>query len=99
MTPEIEWPDLLDLFTTGREMPKKKLKSLSEQVGGDHYKSWPIEVLEFWAANWEHLPATEGAIVKYVCRWRDKDGLKDLRKARHLLDFLIEHEEEKSGKE
>lgn len=73
----------------------KKLKSLGTQIGGNHYKSWPIEVLEFWAANHEHLPATEGAIVKYVCRWRNKDGLKDLRKARHLLDFLIEYEERK----
>jgi len=32
-------------------------------------------------------------IVKYVRRYRKKDGLKDLRKARHYLDKLIELEQ------
>lgn len=35
----------------------------------------------------------DGSAVKYVCRWQEKDGIKDLRKARHLLDELIRLEE------
>lgn len=35
----------------------------------------------------------EGNICKYVARWREKDGLRDLVKARVYLDALIAHEE------
>jgi len=36
------------------------------------------------------LSYTEGAIVKYVARWRYKNGAEDLRKARWYLERLIE---------
>lgn len=35
----------------------------------------------------------EGNIMKYVYRWKEKDGVKDLRKARTYLDALIAYEE------
>ena len=35
----------------------------------------------------------EGNIMKYVYRWREKDGLKDLRKASDYLHAIIAHEE------
>lgn len=35
----------------------------------------------------------EGNIMKYVYRWKEKDGLKDLRKAADYLHALIAHEE------
>ena len=31
----------------------------------------------------------EGNVVKYVCRWRQKGGVGDLRKAQHYLDEAI----------
>ena len=34
----------------------------------------------------------EANIVKYVSRWRGKNGLEDLLKARHYIDLLIELE-------
>jgi|TARA_R110000823_G_C15712087_1_gene477671 hypothetical protein len=34
----------------------------------------------------------EGNIIKYVVRWKRKNGVDDLRKARHYLDKLIEME-------
>ena len=40
----------------------------------------------------------EGNICKYVVRWREKDGLKDLYKARDYLNALIAHEELLSDK-
>jgi len=40
----------------------------------------------------------EGNICKYVVRWREKDGLKDLEKARIYLNALIAHEELKETK-
>jgi hypothetical protein len=58
------------------------------QVGGDHYKKQRIEHWDWVAAN--DLDYFQGNITKYVSRWRDKDGLKDLEKARHYLDKYIE---------
>jgi len=58
------------------------------QVEGSHYKSKAIQPWDFIAAN--NLGYFEGNIVKYVSRWRDKGGVKDLEKARHYLDKLIE---------
>lgn len=34
-----------------------------------------------------------GNIIKYVWRYNNKNGLEDLRKARHYLDWLIESQE------
>ena len=61
------------------------------QVGGAHYKGMPIQPVQYILAN--GLPFVEGAVVKYVSRWRAKGGVEDLKKARHFLDMLIEHEE------
>ena len=40
-----------------------------------------------------NVPFAEGNIMKYVFRWREKDGLKDLVKARTYLNALIAHVE------
>lgn len=40
-----------------------------------------------------NVPFAEGNIMKYVFRWKEKDGLRDLVKARVYLDALIAHEE------
>lgn len=39
------------------------------------------------------VPFSEGNIMKYVFRWREKDGLRDLYKARDYLLALIAHAE------
>lgn len=41
----------------------------------------------------KQVPFAEGNIMKYVFRWREKDGLGDLYKARDYLNALIAHEE------
>lgn len=61
------------------------------QVGGDHYKGMPIQPFHYIHLN--GLGFAEGCVVKYVSRWRKKNGVEDLRKARHFLDLLIEMEE------
>lgn len=57
------------------------------QVGGDHYKKMPIQPAVFCHLN--GIPKLEGDVIAYVARWRDKNGLEDLLKARHTLDILI----------
>ena len=63
-----------------------------KQVGGDHYKVKPIQPWDFIAAN--NLDFFQGAVVKYVCRYKDKDGLKDLEKAKHYIEKMIEMAEQ-----
>jgi hypothetical protein len=67
--------------------------ALDVQVTGDHYKSLKIQPIEYIHAN--GIPFAEGSVIKYVTRWRDKGGIKDLEKARHFLDLLIELESRK----
>jgi predicted transcriptional regulator len=64
------------------------------QVGGDHYSKMAIQPFEYVYAN--GLGFAEGAVVKYVSRWKAKGGLADLKKARHMLDLLIARVEEES---
>lgn len=66
------------------------MSALDIQEGGEHYKNLPIQPVEYIHAN--KIPYFEGNIIKYVSRWRNKNGLEDLKKARHYLDLLIELE-------
>lgn len=69
------------------------------QEGGTHYKDMAIQPMQYILAN--DIGFAEGAVIKYVSRWRRKGGLEDLRKARHTLDMLIAHYEpvfKESGK-
>jgi hypothetical protein len=64
--------------------------SLSKQECGNHYKDLPIQPVEYIYAN--GIGYMEGNVIKYVSRWRKKNGIDDLRKARHYIDMLIELE-------
>lgn len=66
------------------------MSALDEQVGGDHYKHLPIQPIEYCLKN--HTGPAETHIIGYVTRWKDKGGIQDLEKARHMLDILIEFE-------
>jgi hypothetical protein len=66
------------------------MAALDTQVGGGHYVDLKIQPVEYMMAN--KIPYMEGNVIKYVTRWRHKGGIEDLRKARHYLELLIEHE-------
>jgi len=70
--------------------------AIEMQVGGEHYKKATIQPIEYIMAN--KLDFCEGNVVKYVSRWRNKNGLEDLLKARHYIDFLIEAEYGKAAR-
>lgn len=61
---------------------------MREQIGGTHYSDLAIEPIDFITAN--NLGFCEGNIVKYIARWKAKNGVEDLKKARWYIDFLIE---------
>lgn len=58
-----------------------------EQVGGEHYQK-PIQPWDYITLN--RLGYLEGNIIKYVTRYKEKNGLQDLYKAKHYLEKLIE---------
>ncbi|WP_320838483.1 DUF3310 domain-containing protein [Zhongshania sp.] len=60
----------------------------STQVGGRHYKDAKIQPAEFWLAN--QLPGAESEVIKYVYRWRGKNGVQDLKKSRHFIQLMID---------
>lgn len=68
----------------------KLLSSFSRQVGGNHYADYAIQPLEFCVKN--NIPFLEGNVIKYICRWRNKNGIQDLEKAKHYIEMLIELE-------
>lgn len=63
-----------------------------------HYKSETgleaIDVIEAFTFDLRGIEAwTTGNILKYMCRWKQKDGLRDLKKAAWYLNKLINHVE------
>jgi len=64
--------------------------ALGQQIGGLHYKSMPIQPIEFCQKN--GLNYAESNAIKYVCRHRAKNGKEDIQKAIHMLEILMEIE-------
>lgn len=61
-----------------------------------HYQSETglevIDVIEAFTFDLRGIEATDtGNILKYICRWKAKNGLQDLEKAQWYLTHLIEH--------
>lgn len=85
----LRWPTLhvppINLYN----VPKQ---SLNTQVGGGHYKNKAIQPIEYIHAN--NLNFSEGSIVKYITRWREKGGVADLEKIKHYVDLLIDMEKQ-----
>lgn len=61
-----------------------------KQVGGDHYKKMAIQPLEYAMAN--KLGPAETLCLRYISRWRNKNGIEDIDKAIHCLQLLKEFE-------
>ena len=58
------------------------------QIGGSHYKDKTIQPWDYIIAN--DLGYLEGNVVKYISRWKNKNGIEDLKKAQHYLAKLLE---------
>ena len=66
----------------------------NKQVGGKHYSKYgnlqPWDVVLAW-----ELGYLEGTALKYIARWKDKNGVEDILKAIHFLEKLVEVEKNK----
>ena len=66
-----------------------------------HYKTKngleAIQVIEAFTDGLEGIEATDtGNVIKYICRWKKKNGLEDLKKAQWYLNHLIDHVEKEN---
>lgn len=65
------------------------VKNMEEkQIGGSHYDKGvyePLNIIDHYA-----LDFYEGNALKYLLRWRKKNGVQDLEKAKHYIELLIE---------
>lgn len=64
------------------------MKSYKKQVGGNHYKNYKIQPVEFIIKN--NIGFVEGNIIKYVLRFKEKGGVECLEKAKHYIELLID---------
>ena len=94
----IDWDNMAARFYDNRPFPKDvepecTLVKPDAVNHPEHYTVGPVEVNDIirqqqGSAVEFHY---EAALLKYVLRWRYKNGLEDLEKARVYLDWLIEH--------
>jgi hypothetical protein len=68
------------------------MSALDKQIGGSHYKDMAIQPIEYIHKN--GLGFCEGNIVKYITRWKTKNGIEDLRKVIHYAELLIQMEQD-----
>jgi|TARA_R100001510_G_scaffold50791_1_gene50078 hypothetical protein len=73
------------------DLKKQALKATLKQVGGNHYKDCKIQPIEYIVGN--DLTFCEGNAIKYITRHRRKgEGAKDIEKAIHYLEMILETE-------
>lgn len=65
----------------------------------DHYKSGKYEVIDIIDEFTKDMTGTEAVCtanaIKYILRWKKKNGIQDVKKAIWYLTHLAEHLEEK----
>ena len=58
------------------------------QEGGNHYSKHTIQPYTFISSN--NLSFFQGNVIKYVVRYKDKNGIEDLKKIIHYCELEIE---------
>lgn len=74
---------------------------MKDNINPKYYKSNNVEVIDVINAFTKNLNGIEGFItgniIKYACRWKDKNGIEDLKKIAWYVNKLINYLE-KEGK-
>ena len=72
------------------DMTEEDLERLNKVNHPKHYTNGKIEPIDF--INGNNMDYLEGNIIKYISRYKFKNGLEDLEKAKFYLNMLIERE-------
>lgn len=99
------YTDLLDYLTgwqvkeedsrmaTEDELKQLEIKASDKQIAGNHYSKLKIQPMRYCLEN--NLNYGQSNTIKYITRYKDKNGVEDLKKAIHCIELLIEFEENK----
>lgn len=74
--------------TIRANIAKRASIARQKQVGGNHYTGYKIQPVEFITVN--KIGFIEGNVIKYLLRFKEKNGLQDLDKAIHYIELLKE---------
>lgn len=64
------------------------MKAIESQVGGSHYKDMAFQPIELIAAL--RCSFIQGCIIKYISRYKNKNGAQDIKKCIHYAQLAIE---------
>jgi len=67
-----------------------KTEAWNSQKDGTHYKTQSIQPMEYTMAN--NFNSLQHSIIKYISRYKNKNGVADLEKAKHCIQMLIDWE-------
>jgi hypothetical protein len=85
-SPERKDKDGEELMTSEFKTSEKR-DDPYDKTDPQHYSKFPIEPWDFIQQN--KLDFFEGNVVKYICRWKNKGGVGDLRKAVTYIEKII----------
>jgi hypothetical protein len=87
---ELTYREVCDKVAAKNQAKRTQIGDDRTQIGGDHYSKMNIQPIDFITQN--NLSFIQGNIIKYICRYKDKNGLQDLKKAQHYMNMLLEIE-------
>lgn len=64
------------------------MKAIESQVGGSHYKDMAFQPIELIAVL--RCSFIQGCIIKYISRYKNKNGAQDIKKCIHYAQLAIE---------
>jgi len=88
--------DQLDMYTKRARIVKiegEEKGAFGKQIAGNHYSKLKIQPMQYSLAN--DLNYGQANAIKYITRYKDKNGIEDLKKAIHCIELLIDFEENK----
>lgn len=85
----------LDTFRKLTKQEEVRREVFNDKIKPSYYGTG-IDVIEFCLRN--NLTFMQGNVIKYVTRYKDKNGIEDLEKAKEYIDRLIEFEKRSENK-
>lgn len=92
-TPKVERIKAVEVVSQPDNNTMDPKDSVTEPL---HYKNLAIDTLELMSVNFSdeaYMGFLEGNVLKYVMRYKMKNGMQDLRKAQYYLELLINRQE------
>jgi hypothetical protein len=86
-----EMIDRIEMAKSINGFVEEKVAASETQVAGNHYSKLKIQPMEYCLQN--DLNYGQSNAIKYITRYKDKNGIEDLKKAIHCIELLIEFEE------